>query len=348
MKVVMVTQFFYPHVGGVERHVCEVSKALAGGGDELHVITWKYRSNLSEVEKREGITIHRILHSDWHRGTLRRVKGWIGMGKLLTLWKGADVIHFHDYSPLIEWYLPFYAVRRKFYITFHGYEGYPIPRLSVAMRRLAHRLSQGSICVGGFIPKYYGTPCPLITYGGVDVKPPESAPEKEGAVFLGSLRRDMGITGYIAALAILRETYGIQLPLRVVGDGPLKENLIALAKEKKVELHMLGVQSDPHPFLSGAKLALVDSYLAILEAMALKIPVFSFYDNPVKKDYLYSFPGKNEILGIHDEPEKLAADIAAYLENPANYEKRVARGYAFAADQTWSRVGDLYRKLYAG
>lgn len=344
----MITQFFFPHVGGVEKHVLQVARELVARGDELDIITWRYDDHLPVFEILEGLKIHRILDSGWQKKNLRRLRGWVGTGMLMEVWKGADVIHFHDYTPLIEWYLPYLAVNRRTYITFHGYEGYPVPRLSILLRRLAGTVTKGAICAGGFIEKYYGTACSSITYGGVSNNVPERSPEREGALFVGGLRKDVGIIGYLCALSILKEKYGKNLKLTVVGDGPLKEEVLTLAREKGVELEFIGMQEDPSPFLARAQLALSDSYLVILEAMASEVPVFSYYDNPLKKDYLLCFPGSGEILGIRDDPEKLAMDLAGFLNDPGAYANKVERASVFAREQTWARVAEMYGRLYAG
>jgi len=270
------------------------------------------------------------------------------LGKMKEIWGEANVIHFHDYTPLIEWFLPFFFKKRETFITFHGYEGYPIPRMSIVLRRFSDMMVRGNICVGSFIPKHYGTRCSYITYGGVTSLSTGEKFEKEGAVYIGGLREDLGIRGYISALSVLRERYGQNLALDVVGDGPLREEILSLAEDKGVALRFHGQQEDPTQFLARAKLALADSYLTILEAMALRVPVFSFHDNPLKSDYLFSFPGSREIAAIRDDPDELAIDLANFLETPETLEDKVERGYAFAIEQTWTRVADLYRKLYAG
>jgi glycosyltransferase involved in cell wall biosynthesis len=220
--------------------------------------------------------------------------------------------------------------------------------MSIVLRRFSDMLVRGNICVGSFIPKHYGTRCSHVTYGGVTHLSSSETIEKRGAVYIGGLREDLGIRGYITALSVLRERHGINLALDVVGDGPLREEILSSAADKGVSLRFHGEQGDPTRFLARAKLALVDSYLTILEAMTLRVPVFSFHDNPLKRDYLFSFPGSGEIAAIRDDPYELAIDLVEFLEAPEILDDKVERGYAFAIEQTWSRVADLYRKLYAG
>lgn len=348
MKIVMVTQFFPPRIGGVERHVSRVSRALAEGGDDVHVVTWKYDDDLPGSEEIEGVKVHRILGKSWYRGNLRRCRGWAEMGRARGIWGDADVIHFHDYTPLIEWFLPYALIRRGIFITFHGYEGYPVPRLSIALRRLSAFLTRGSICAGAFIPRYYGTRARFITYGGVDAPSSAHGCEREGAVYVGGLRHDLGIRGYVETLAILRENHGIELHLDLVGDGPLRREIEAAAKERNVDVRLHGFQTDTARYLARARVAMVDSYLVLLEAMAWKTPVFSYFDNPLKRDYLDSFPGRFGIIAVRDTPVDLAGDLADFLSRPDAFRDRVESGYEFAIEQTWERVADLYRKLYAG
>lgn len=348
MKIVMVTQYFPPRIGGVERHVSRVSRALAIGGDDVHVITWQYVDDLPVSEEIEGIKVHRILGGAWYQSKFRRSRGWAGMGRAKPIWEDADVIHFHDYTPLIEWFLPFVLFHRKLFITFHGYEGYPVPRLSIVLRRISAFLTRGSICAGAFIRDYYGTRTRFITYGGVDLPPAAHGDEKVGAVYVGGLRHDLGIRGYVETLAVLREKHGIDLHLDVVGDGPLRREIQAAAKKRNVDVRMHGFQSDTARYLARASIAMVDSYLVLLEAMALKTPVFSYFDNPLKRDYIDSFPGRSAIIGVRDAPRDLAGDLADFLARPDAFRNRVERGYEFAIEQTWERVAGLYRELYAG
>ncbi len=347
MKIIMVTQFFHPHIGGIERHVLHVAKDLIEREDEVRIITWRYDNRLPEIEEIEGVNVHRILDEGWYGGTLRRLRGWRGMWASRKIWMDADAIHFHDYTPLIEWYLPFLVLNRRIFITFHGYEGYPIPRFSILLRRFSHLITRDAICAGDYIPAYYGTSCRYVTYGGVEIDARGSPGDRRDAVFLGSLRRDTGILGYIEALSILKSKWSVDLVLNIIGDGPLREQVITLAGEKGVQLEFHGLRPDPAPFLASSRVALVDSYLAILESMAMRTPVFSYYDNPLKKDYLSCFPASGEIIGIRKDPEKLAMDLRDYFERPDTFEERIERGFAFAREQTWRKVADLYRNLYA-
>ena len=347
MKIVMVTQFFSPRLGGIERHVSRVCRILAAGGDDVHVVTWRYDDTLARCEVIDGVRVHRILGEDWYTGRFRRCKGWAAAARLRRIWKDADVIHFHDYTPLIEWFLPHVLGRPRTFITFHGYEGYPVPRLSIALRRFCARLTRGSIHVGAFIATYYGTPCRYVTYGGVDLPPIAAGGERKGAAYVGGLRGDLGILGYVETLALLREDHGIDLPLEVVGDGPLGREVAARAQERGVEARFHGFRTDTARYLSRARVAMADSYLVLLEAMALKTPVFSYFDNRLKKDYLDSFPGSEALIAMRDDPAALAADLADYLARPEKFSDRIDRGFDFAVEQTWDRVADLYRTLYA-
>lgn len=42
MKVLFVSKYYFPHIGGVERYVYEASKLLINRGIDVSVITEKY------------------------------------------------------------------------------------------------------------------------------------------------------------------------------------------------------------------------------------------------------------------------------------------------------------------
>src|SRR5437899_4028640 len=67
MRILMLAQFFYPPtIGGVERHVADLSIELAARGHDVAVATLCHKG-FPEFEIDRGVRIHRI------RGTMQRV-----------------------------------------------------------------------------------------------------------------------------------------------------------------------------------------------------------------------------------------------------------------------------------
>ncbi len=69
MRILMLTQFYPPIVGGIEQHVRNLSTALVARGHQVAVATL-WQEGLPEVETDQGVRIYRI------RGALQRA-GWL-------------------------------------------------------------------------------------------------------------------------------------------------------------------------------------------------------------------------------------------------------------------------------
>lgn len=250
MKILFLTRYCYPHIGGVERHVHEVSLNLRKKGHKVTIIS-------EEDIKYPHIKYIGLLHI------------WFWIFKNRELIKESDIVHCHD---VFIWYLPFRFLypNKKVYITFHGYEDYPLRKLSILIRKISAKLSRGNICIGKFIEKWYGIKANYISYGAVDTskfKPRDIKP-KYDAVFIGRADEQTGFNQYIK----------IKKNILVVSDKP-----------------------NPEDYYPLGKFAFVSRYLSILEAFACKMPVIALYDNPLKKDYLTMTPFKDWI--------KVASDI---------------------------------------
>ena len=102
MKIVFFARRFYPLIGGVEKHVWEISKALVKKGHDVVVITEASEENSKQQEIIAGIKIHRISvgKDNW----FRKLRVWQSLWKNRKLIISADVIHCHD---VFFWYLPF-------------------------------------------------------------------------------------------------------------------------------------------------------------------------------------------------------------------------------------------------
>jgi glycosyltransferase involved in cell wall biosynthesis len=58
MKILQVSPYFPPHIGGQERYIFNLSKYLVKWGHEVHVITSNFPKT-KEYEEIEGITVER-------------------------------------------------------------------------------------------------------------------------------------------------------------------------------------------------------------------------------------------------------------------------------------------------
>ncbi len=343
MKIVMLSSYFFPHIGGVEKHVWRVSQELIRKGHEVTVITLKYDSRLADFEDIGKIRVYRLPE----RGM---IADWCWISTRRGLIKDAQVVHCHDYRVFILWYLPFRFLYpgKPVFVTFHGWEGiFPIPRRALFLRKITEFLTKGNICVGDFIPNWYGTKADFITYGGIDKAGiNESTGLSESAVFIGRLERDSGILTYLDAVGILKKKYGIDIKFNIYGDGSLREKVRKTAAESRVTVILHGFVENTIGLLTRNRFAFVSGYLAILEAMLNRRLAFSVYENALKKDYLTLIPNSENMMVTVSSAEELAKEIAYYYKDPAKEVEKVENAYSFAVKQTWGKVADTYLRLW--
>src|SRR5665647_404197 len=151
MKILFISPRFRPEIGGVEKHVYLVSSALIARGHDVEVITSTTRHDLKSYQQEDNLAVHRFYLM---KGTnllntfMNLPKMWFRFLRNSQLIVGNDVIHLHDYETFL-WMLPFILfLRKKTFITFHGFEGYPILMYSKIVRKIAEKTVKGSICIG--------------------------------------------------------------------------------------------------------------------------------------------------------------------------------------------------------
>ncbi len=209
MTILFLSRLFYPHIGGVEKHVLEVSKLLIKNGHSVIVLTEKFEKGLLDTDETQGIKILRIDNGkdNW----FKKFRIWKELWRKRNFINDADIIHCHD---VFFWYLPFrfLYLNKPVYTTFHGYETrFPPSKRSIIIRKISKKLSLGNICVGDYIKKWYGTKPDYTTYGGVEILPIntnttnkyQSANKRLKISFIGRLDKDTGIDIYLKVLAIL-------------------------------------------------------------------------------------------------------------------------------------------------
>ncbi|MBQ7137088.1 MAG: glycosyltransferase [Bacilli bacterium] len=100
----------------------------------------------------------------------------------------------------------------------------------------------------------------------------------------------------------------------VVGDGPLKQELIKLQREYKVEntFHLLGQKTNPYPYIKKGDYFLLPSYyegypVTLIEAMALNkfIVATNIASCEVLKDYSSKLIAENSEEGIYNSLKQI-------------------------------------------
>ena len=310
MRILFLTRLFWPHLGGVEKHVEGLSLSLRKKKHRVTILTEKFDKNLKETEFVNGVKIVRFSYPKIKYLGILYI--WFWFFKNRKLIEKSDIVHCHD---VFIWYLPFRFLfpRKPVYITFHGWEGvYPIPWKSILLKRVAVILSKGNICVGKYLKKYFGIKSTSVTFGAVDTALSSKAvKDKSLTVYVGRLEKDTGLMVFLKRLKKIGEAKVV-----FCGDGSLR-------KECENYGEVLGFV-DPRPYLAKASVCFPSGYLSALEAMVNKCEIELAWDNPLKKDYWTMTP------------------FYEWIQN-----KDRSSAYNWVIGETWEKLADSYLKLWS-
>lgn len=306
MKILFFSHYYSLHIGGVEKHIQELSKILIENGHEITILTERYDPKLKEKEVIDGVKIVRFEYPSWKFLGLFFI--WYFVWSKRDLILKSDIVHIHD---VFIWYLPFRFLfpNRKVYTTIHGLEwGNPFSRAGILQKKIAIKLSTGTIGIGKFLEKYLGVRFNIISYGAVDIKKMSTKKTKNSIVFVGRLSRDTGVFQFLKWLKSQKNKYNVNF----IGDGDLRS-----------ECEEFGTNhgfTNPDKFYSNSEFAIPGGYLACLEAFGAKCKVKVFWSDQLKKDYwvmspMYKFINDNDVQGAFEWArkqswEKMAKDYS--------------------------------------
>jgi glycosyltransferase involved in cell wall biosynthesis len=320
----------------VEKHLEKISQILSKK-NQITIITEQYETNLPEKEQFPEALTYRIPLSGTERSKKFIIWKWFFHN--LNLLMKADVIHIHD---VYFWILPFrvFLPKKKFFITFHGYEGSKNPGIrQVLWHKLGEWGSSGNICIGDFHRKWYKTNPDIVSYGAAnDVK--ETVTKKGDTImYLGRLDQDTGILDYLRAAA--RLGYGLD----VYGDGPYMAQAKEIAEQLHLRCSFLGFVPDASKYIKKYRIVFTSRYLGILEALISKVHVISHYDSEIKFDYLAQAPFA-DFIEICSDDEDIYTATTKIIRKPDLYQSRLKQGYNWAKAQTWQKMANQYEELW--
>src|SRR3989344_2192317 len=181
-KVIFFTRLFYPHLGGIERHILELSNRLIKKKYDVTVITTLYDDSLSYSDTVHGITVIRFQQPKIK--ILGILYTWLWLVKNISLIKQSEIIHIHD---VFIWYWPFKLIYpgKPVFTTIHGRWGkYPVSLSDIIQKKIAAGLSDGVISIGAYIDKYYGITSDIISYGAT-FKPKLATKNQRLVIYVG-------------------------------------------------------------------------------------------------------------------------------------------------------------------
>lgn len=374
----VVTETFYPFMGGSSRRYFEVFRRLAGRGYEVEVYTARLRREWPEREEVEGLTIWR---TPWPLERFITPRGFRSTREVLlyTLWalkrllaERYDLIE-ANHCPLLPC-LPAWCssgLRRSgLSITFHEvwqnhWKRYvPSPLyvpFGVALERLVARLPDLHIAVSEFTAQRLAqllgvsrSRIAIIPNGVPSLWPNggEGAKDPRRLIFVGRLNPHKRLELLLEALDLLVKQ-GRQLELEVVGDGPMRAFYEAYARRRGLmgRVRFLGPLPDGELMkrLAGAYIYVLPSEregqsITTLEAMAAGTPQVVAAADGNGAVSLVRRAGSG--LLVRPNSGALADGIELLLEEGQLWRAMRDKGLEYARRWPWERVAELHDRAY--
>jgi len=370
MKVGIVTEYYYPLLGGISEHVHNTGVQLTRMGHDVRVITPHYHGREELVTHRpdpgpfEVIRIGRSIPAPWNGSVTNITVGWSG------LWHGLraimtreqfDIVHVH--SPLVFTLPPLaiLAARCHRVATFHSYFEHSSIYSAIKdllqkqfLDRLDGQIAVSESCIRA-LPPYFTLDARIIP-NGIDTEHfSPNAPRLEAfndgkinLLFLSRFEPRNGLKLMLNAYFLIRKKRD-DVRLIIVGDGPERQECEAMVPpELANDIHFEGAVLRERP----SYYATADIYCApiskasfgmtLLESMAAGTPIVAT-ENDGYRDLL----GKDEgIMVPVGDPELYAAAIMKLIEHKDLREQMGQAGLKKAQRFAWSRVTEQLVEFY--
>ena len=178
--------------------------------------------------------------------------------------------------------------------------------------------------------------------------------KKYDVLFVGRLVQQKGIIFLLEAVSILQKKYKKIIRVAVVGDGPLKKELIKVCEELKIKdsVEFLGFQRDVDQIMRSSRVLVLPSLwegfgLVLLEAMKNKLPIIATNVGGIPEIIT---DGHEGILVPKENPKILANSINRLLENSKLRNQFIQNAYKkvqnhYSIEKYTHNMFNLYSKM---
>lgn len=359
LRIAQVTEYYYPHLGGICEHVHFLAREARLRGHYVDIIT----SNLRGATPRPNVI--RIGQSVpvYGNGSLARVTVGRALRRQLrdVLWRGRyDIVHVH--TPLAPT-LPMLAVDESpcpVVGTFHTYFEYSLT-YAVTHRYFQRRLSRlaAAVAVSPTVVEAHGRYLEadwILIPNGVDTAffspgapcPPAVRRDVPTVLFLGRFDPRNGLASLISAFKRVR---GPRRPAQLVvaGDGPLSAYYRRLAACDP-DITFVGAVLDDRPgyyahcSLYACPTTKASFGITLLESMACATPIVCSDINGFRNVVAH---GREALLVPCGSTTDLADALARMLDDETLRAQLGAAGRQEALAYAWPRVSETILALYS-
>ena len=356
MKILQVSDSYYPDPGGVSEVLYHLSKALRNRGNEVHILTGGHpkarkEESVTRLGKRISLYANKSeVNCAFSPGLFPKVKRFINDNSF-------DIIHTHGpFAPNISFLALLYSNTVNV-ATFHtAFSGFNYYKLSKFLFTPISKKIDGSICVSNYALKEVYPHFPKGNYeiipNGVDTsrfspggKKLKEFSGKKIILFLGRLDPRKGLSIMLKAFPLIKNAVPNAV-LLVVGKGApprdipenLKNSIIfkGMIPNEMVPVYYRSADLYCSPALYGETFGIV-----LLEAMACGTPVLASDIN----GYREVIPNKG-MLFQRGNPESLADRAISILKDDLKSKKIRKIGVETAKKYDWNAVAEKTENFY--
>jgi glycosyltransferase involved in cell wall biosynthesis len=379
-RILVFAAYFYPHVGGYEKTVYELSRRFVRNGYETDILTCNTEKTLA-YEELDGIRIHRLPCWNALNSLYPVPKPCITSFKILRrlMRKNHDVINTHTRFFVTSFLGLIFAKFKKTPLvhTEHGARHSIVPNRIVDLISRAYDHSIGALIVKSarentgvseaacWFLKHLGATTVQLIHDGIDTtvfKKREDTNYRQKLrinnkavviTFVGRLIYAKGVQDLISAFSTTR-FIAPEIKLVIVGDGPYRANLEKLAQQtdRARDILFLGQknQDEVVDVLSATDIFVNPSYseglpTSVMEAAGMGLAIIATDVGGTREIITTDRTG---ILVEAEDVGQLAAQLHRLGTN-AELREELGKNARMLVEQkfNWDKITAEYIKLYA-
>src|SRR5665648_538212 len=352
MKLLVVTPYFFPKIGGMENYAYNIAKGLKEKyGWEVVVATSNHEERKYKEEQMDGMKIYRLPR--WFKVSNTPINPlWYFQIKRIIKNERPDIINAHTPVPFITDITARVCGDIPFILTYHAASLYkyknPIFNIFIFLYRILIIVSEFvKIKLSSNLRKKIFVIHNSISEKDILLKIKRKA-KNNIIIFLASLEKAhswKGLDKIIEEIKWYIQNFNENIELLIVGDGNYKKHYEKVAEKLRVGQYVKFVGAkfgkDKYNFIRKAKILVAypmtsnDAFpTVIIEAWANLIPIISSNIGPIP--YIID-DRKNGYLVKPDSPKELAEGIHDLMQNDSLYDELIRNGLHKVRDFTWEK-----------